>query len=765
MTGRIRLGFSLIVLCGLTSRMCADSPDARPDRLLPEALTLAVGLPDGTGYGNWAKSLAVLRIAATMRLQGMTAEAAAGFEQCAAMNSRVSDAATRDEMLIELCREFTLLGQTARARRLAQTIVFRNYQAVASCVIASTAWEIGHRAEAETVLTETLAAGTIAPSKTPSADGPSMRALVRLAVRIGRADLARRLSANIQDAFWKSASLVDLAVLLAQQGKAEDALQAAERIPDSSMAVMAYARLAVVWKQKKDSHASGRAMEGLDRAAAKLRDADARDWALRFASGRVAAADVETADRIAAGIQSPAMRVLAGAVLIRPASVGRVLDELGRCPEQDRGLLAEAVAVACGAKGMGASALEAASRVSPGWPRFRTLGEAARRCQDACPGSEAARLLCAAAATLDRIDDPGWRASAEIRLALLEYRLGHGSAVDQHLEAAANAAKRVATPEHRQASRLQVVEAAAFIGRREFVSRTVQGMLKEEPDAATYARLVPMLIIAGCHEAALAECSRKDLADPSARRLVVYRLAVAGQLAAAVKVAGKLRPSERAEALADIALAQIARPAVKETKTKMVGVSLHGSWGSWLPRLERMGLDWQWMPFSAPYEEGPAGLTAKYCMLGYPGTGGHESHVAVAGAEHLRQYLYSGGGFLGICAGQYLATGRQFVPCSTIHMCGQGPHQVQIRKNHPIAVNLPPVVIIARMNGGFVIPHPGCEVIGWYDTVERYAALVAGHYGLGRVVVFSPHPEGSSGLDPCDRLCITATLWAIEGLP
>ena len=52
-----------------------------------------------------------------------------------------------------------------------------------------------------------------------------------------------------------------------------------------------------------------------------------------------------------------------------------------------------------------------------------------------------------------------------------------------------------------------------------------------------------------------------------------------------------------------------------------------------------------------------------------------------------------------------------------------------------------------------------------YDTIERYAALVTAGYGLGRVVAFSPHPEGSSGFIPRDRLCINATHWANGGSP
>ena len=105
------------------------------------------------------------------------------------------------------------------------------------------------------------------------------------------------------------------------------------------------------------------------------------------------------------------------------------------------------------------------------------------------------------------------------------------------------------------------------------------------------------------------------------------------------------------------------------------------------------------MPFSVPYEAGAEGLKARYSMLAYPGTGGHASHVAVAGAENMRQYLYSGGGFFGICAGQFLATRRQFVACDTVYMRGHGPHQIQMRKDHPIALGLPPVIISATAPG------------------------------------------------------------------
>jgi hypothetical protein len=62
-------------------------------------------------------------------------------------------------------------------------------------------------------------------------------------------------------------------------------------------------------------------------------------------------------------------------------------------------------------------------------------------------------------------------------------------------------------------------------------------------------------------------------------------------------------------------------------------------------------------------------------------------------------------------------------------------------------------------------PAPGCDVVGWYDTIGRYAGLAAANYGLGRAVAFSPHPEGSSDFVPRDRLCINAMYWIIGGTP
>jgi len=742
-----------------------ENESTSPERLLPKALELARTLPDGKGYGNWAKPLAVLRIASTMRLAGMNDEALAAFEECRAMNSRLSEEAIKDEIAIELCRAFTLLGETDRARELAKEVKFRNYSTVALYVTARTALEMNRPAEAKEIV-RTGALDRSSQTTTNRGDDLWARACVRLAVEMNDIELAEEIANILRFEPWRSAAAGDVAEALARQGKSGEAISSGAEIPDAYMAVLACARLAIVFDETNAAEPLAQSLDALNKAALKISDDAARDFALRIAAEKLAAAgNGNDALRIAEKIKDPCVRALAICATVAPDNLEAALEQLERCPPEEQPLLAEAIAVRCGSKGMSSAALDVSAKLDDGWPRFRALCESARRLAKRDARPEAAKLLDAATGSANQIADPGWKCCALVRLALGYHLVDHDDGVDKSLAAAKKDLPHLTEPEVRRSVLPQVVEAAVASERREYANRLIRATLAEETDAILRGRLVPMLVSAGYSDDALVECSKTAVSDSFCRRLMAYRLAAAGDVAVAAKYSEKLRLSERAEALADIALAQIQRPTRQPSARKVVGVSLHGSWGSWFPRLERLGVAWELMPFSAPYEEGAEGLKARYTMLAYPGTGGHASHVAVAGAESLRDYLHSGGGFFGICAGQFLATQRQFVACDTVYMRGHGPHQIQMRKDHPIALGLPPVVVIPRRNGGMLVPRPGCEVVGWYDTIERYAALVAGGYGLGRVVAFSPHPEGSSGFIPRDQLCINATYWANGGSP
>ena len=755
---------SLLLLVCLAFPLQAADPDLSPAGLLGEAFKLERGFTTGPGYGNWRKPLVLLRIGDTMRMHGLTADALAALDECQRVNADQKELAVRDEIAIELCWLFTRMGKADRAQAMLKGITFRSYDAAAAHVIARTLLDMGDPAAAEKAIRESPALTRPPKWKKTRGDGLWLRAMVRLAVQMNKPELARELVAKITYPFWKSAAQADLATVLARDGKPQEAMKAATAIPDAYMATLAHAKLAAALAAAGDDAVLPEALKQLTESAAKLKTADERDFVLRLAVRRlVAAGKVDAAAKVAEQIKTPCEQLLAACELLTPATFDAAAKQIDLCAEADRSLAAEALAIACASKGMAQAALKAAERVAPGWPRLRALCAAAHRLADR--KADARALVDAAAKCVEGITDPGWRAIAHARVALHYDLVGNAAAVDTHLRAAQAEAAKVTDAGVRRSVLAQVVEAAAWLKRGTAAKQTVTSALAADDDRKLRDRLVPWLVLAGEPDAAVAECDNAPLRSTAARRAMVYRLARAGRLAHALESVGTLKKQDRAEALADIALAQAKLPAPEPLARKRVGVPVHGSWGSWFPRLERMGVEWEFMPFTMAYEAGAAGLAARYSMLGYPGTGGHMAHVGVAGAEHMREYLYGGGGFVGICAGQFLATGCRFAECGSVYMRGQGPHQVQMRKHTMVDLGLPPVIVIQRRNGGILIPRPGCDIAGWYDTIERYAALVAQSYGFGRVVAFSPHPEGSSGFTPRDRLCVNANNWAIQGLP
>lgn len=755
---------SLFLLGCLAFPLQAAEPDLSPAGLLAEAFKLERGFTTGPGYGNWRKPLVLLRIGDTMHMHGLTADAFVALDECQRVNASQEIEAVRDEIAIELCWLFTRMGKADRAKAMLKDITFRSYDAAAVHVIARTLFEMGDFAAAETTIRESAVFSRPPEWKRTRGDGLWLRAMVRLAVQLNNPELARELVAKIAYPFWRSAGQSDLATALARDGKPREAMKAAAEIADTYMAALAHAKLAATLAQADDAAGLVSALEQLTECAAKLKGDAERDYVLRFAMQRLlAAGSVDAAAQVAEQIKTPCAQLLAKCGLLTPQSFEQTFQAIDLCPEADRSLAAEALAVACGRKGMAQAALTAAERVALVWPRLRALCAAAN--QIAEPKVNASALVDPAATCVEAITDPGWRAIAHARVALHYGLIGNPAAVDAQLSAAGAEAAKLTDADVRRAVLAQVVEAAARLKRGAVSKDVVINALSGSDDQALRDRLVPLLVLADEPDAALAECAKVSLRGTVARRTMVYRLARAGRLAQAFESMSRLKSHDKAEALTDIALAQLKLPAPKPLARKLVGVPVHGAWASWFPRLERMGEEWEFMPFTMPYEGGAAGLAARYSMLGYPGTGGHMLHVSVAGSEHMAEYLYGGGGFVGICAGQFLATGRRFAECDHVYMRGQGPHQVQMRKQSLVNLGLPAVIVIQRRNGGILIPRPGCDVAGWYDTIERYAALIAQSYGLGRVVAFSPHPEGSSGFTPRDRLCINANNWAIQGLP
>jgi tetratricopeptide (TPR) repeat protein len=743
----------------------AEDPSLQPPALLAEAMALSKQRAD---HGD-QRVVSHLRLGATLRMAGLTQEAAAVLQECSALNEKDSDPdLSREEVKTELAQEYYRLGQKDRARELLAELTSREFDLVGPAVLSRTALELGDNAESEQIVRSALSLAQKPNRKLTLMGHAALCALARIALELNKPELAEQCEVAVKDQVWKSAIAGHRAAALAESGRSDEALRLAAEISDLHLAVLAYARIAAVQYAKKSPHEQ--TVAALQKMAGKLKIVEERDFALRIAAGKLAAGgDRQSPRGMAAGIHDPSTRLLACCTALDAPSFDSLLALLKECPTESQPALAEVLAVGCGRAGLVPQLLTAASRTAPGWPRVRTLCEAARKLPKSASPQNAALVLQAGRDELPHVSDSGWRVHVQVQLALAAHALGDAAATDEFLQGACGEALQLESSEDLRTALPPAVEAALWCGRKELAARSLTQALQRPPETALRNVLVPMLVDAGQADAALAEMASSSLKDDYAGRFVVYRLAKAGKVSEAVQLAHKLSLRAQTEALADVALTQLKRPTPASGRPRKAGLSLHGVWFYWTGQLEHLGIDWEIMPFSLPYLEGAEGIAARYAMLGYPGAGDHHLQASAAGEEHLRDYLRGGGGMFGICAGQLFATGHptghQFLPSDFYYMRGEGPHQVQTASQHPAAAGLPPVVIINRRNGDFLLPRPGCDVLGWYDKEHVCAAVATAYYGLGRVAVSSPHPEGGRGLEPKDRVFIALTLWAMEGTP
>jgi hypothetical protein len=595
-------------------------------------------------------------------------------------------------------------------------------------------------------------------------------------------DLAASLVDSFRMDFWKSAAQGEIALAHARQGRTDRALAAADAMADPYLATLTLGKLAAAFGRAQQRKPMAAAIERLRSASAKVTDDIARDYGLRLVVRALAEAGQEAeATRLATLIRDPAWRVLAGCEVVTSTSVAGLSAAIAQCAAEERPVLWEALTVACARRNL-AVVRDLSLHLESGWARFRTQCAAAEALLTGGHPQEAGALLAAAEQTAAALDDPQRRFAAHLRLAAMAGSDPEaGDRVDRHLAAAMALLPADAAADARFAGGIEIsfydaktaltalfVETMIQVGRFEQARRFIATLLADNPPPGLRDRLVPLLAMSGGADAAVAAVEKQQLMYPDARRALVYRLAEAGALDQALVCARRLRSDEQAAALCDIALSQVPTPAVEPRAERSVGVSLHGYLCRWFPTLERMGVDWEPMPFTAPYESTPAQLASRYLAVGFGGTDGHEPQLGVPGVERLRDYVRGGGNLFGICAGMHLVTqGGRFGAYGVYR--GVRPtyerRDIAIVPGHPISFGLPPVINIRRAGGGMIFPRGGSEVVGWYDASAAYAALAAEEYGSGRVAVFSPHPEGSPAFEPGDLLFANALSWMTTGLP
>jgi glutamine amidotransferase-like uncharacterized protein len=144
----------------------------------------------------------------------------------------------------------------------------------------------------------------------------------------------------------------------------------------------------------------------------------------------------------------------------------------------------------------------------------------------------------------------------------------------------------------------------------------------------------------------------------------------------------------------------------------------------------------------------PGGYTAQYVDA-----------LGEQGFEQIREFVAGGGGYVGICAGAYIAAQNVEVPgrppglgiieIQNERKAGLGLRTIIIAKpTHPVVKGSEGKVDIWYQNGPMMKAGEGAETLAIYE--EGAAAIVCANYDQGRVVIFSPHPEGSleGAVDP-----------------
>ncbi len=152
---------------------------------------------------------------------------------------------------------------------------------------------------------------------------------------------------------------------------------------------------------------------------------------------------------------------------------------------------------------------------------------------------------------------------------------------------------------------------------------------------------------------------------------------------------------------------------------------------------------------------------------------GQAKGLAETGREAMKKFIRNGGGYVGICAGAYLATGNYSWSLGILNADSidrkhwrRGKGQVSIeltrRGRELLATREAGLLKIHFAQGPILAPGgkealPPYTVLGWYRTGigEKGAdpktmigtpAIVIGRFGKGRVIVFGPHPEQTDGL-------------------
>ena len=168
-----------------------------------------------------------------------------------------------------------------------------------------------------------------------------------------------------------------------------------------------------------------------------------------------------------------------------------------------------------------------------------------------------------------------------------------------------------------------------------------------------------------------------------------------------------------------------------------------------------------------------AGLDG-YQVVVFTGGSGSKQAKAIGdnGREVVKKFVENGGGYIGICAGAYLACdgfswGLHILDAKTPSskwMRGKGDVKIELTDKGRNVLGLPSGQIDIRYANGPILVPAKNDAIADFEPLACFrtelaehdspkgaminsAAIVRGAFGNGRVIVSSPHPEQTPGME------------------
>lgn len=158
----------------------------------------------------------------------------------------------------------------------------------------------------------------------------------------------------------------------------------------------------------------------------------------------------------------------------------------------------------------------------------------------------------------------------------------------------------------------------------------------------------------------------------------------------------------------------------------------------------------------------------------FTGGSGHRQAdtIGTAGVAQVKSFVEKGGGYVGICAGAYLACdgfswGVKILDAKTVSSKwrrGEGQVKIEATDKGREILGFPAGQLDIRYANGPIYTAAGSPAIPDFEPLAYFRtelaehdspkgamvnapAMVAGSFGKGRVVCSSPHPEQTTGMD------------------